>query len=156
MTVANDRALGAALVVKLGLGTAAPTVNIAADGLGLTGYSGTNPYRTRTLVNEDHVETQRQGYRQGDITFNLAETQAARRLLWMKSLRRFTLWEYAEGEVDGAPLRKMVGIATITHPAPSQGDRSFTVALAVDGAITSETFSAEEVDEPAPDEDADS
>jgi len=139
--VADDRQLGAPLVVKLGLGTAAPTVNIAADGLGLTGYGATNPYRTRTLVNEDYVETQRSGYRTGDRAFTLAETQVARRLLWMKSLRRFTLWEYPEGEGAGKPLRKMEAIATITHPAPSQGDRSFGVALAVDGAVAEETIS---------------
>ena len=141
MTVATNRFTGAALVLKLGLGTGNPTVDIAADGLGLSGYSGANPYRTRTLVNADHVETQRQGYRQGDVTFNLADTLAARRLLYMKSLRRFTLWEYPEGEGNGLPVRKMQAIATITHPAPSQGDRSFGVALAVDGATTTETQS---------------
>ena len=139
-TPASDRNIGANAEVLVGLGTADPTVNVNAPGLGLASYVRAYPYRSRQVPGGGkYIATQNTSYREGSWAWTQDDNAITRKLFWMKSQRRFTIWDYPEGNISGMPAFKAQCIATIGWTAPAQGARQFTVALAVDGEITEGT-----------------
>jgi len=137
----SDTGAQGELLVRLGSGT--PTVDIAAPGLGLTTWQRAYPYGTAEGGGSgDYVEQQNTPYRRGSWTFTIPETAASRRLFWMKSLLRATIWDSPKKEAT-EPQYRGEGLLSVGWTANGEEPRSFAVTLTVDGAITAHDISAE-------------